>query len=331
MNEHQPAKFLGVIFHPRFPPEGLADYARRADAAGFDELWLWDDCFLPGAFTAAAIALQATESLRVGIGLLPATAYNPLFAAMEITTLARAFPGRFMPGFGHGVGGWMEQIGAAPKSSLKSLGETVIAVRRLLGGEMVSMQGEQVKLDQVQMQQTPAVLPPVYVGAIREKTLQLAGRVGDGTILTEMSSPEYVRWAVNHIRSGMVKDGRSEHRVSVYLDVKVNPDGETARAATRRSLASRVPWKDVQVNALGITEEVAAFIKAYGVEGVATHMPDAWLDAFAATGTPEQAAACIWRLLDAGVDAVIFRPLDGDPDCLGEYARYLMPLLKPGK
>ncbi len=150
-----------MVFHPSFPPEKLAEYARRAEAAGFNELWLWDDCFLPGAFTSAAIALQATEHLRVGIGLLPATAYNPMFAAMEITTLARAFPGRFIPGFGHGVGRWMEQIGAAPKSSLRALEETVTSVRRLLKGELVSFQGDQVKLDQVQMQQTPIKTPQI--------------------------------------------------------------------------------------------------------------------------------------------------------------------------
>jgi 5,10-methylenetetrahydromethanopterin reductase len=332
MNEYRAEKFFGVVFHPRFPPKTLANYARQAEAIGFDELWLWDDCFLPGAFTSAAIALQATERLRVGIGLIPATAYNPLFAAMEITTLAQAFPGRFMPGFGHGVGRWMEQIGAAPKSSLKSLGETVTAVRQLLKGEMVSIQGEQVKLDQVQMQQTPADLPPIYVGAMREKTLQLAGRVGDGVILTGMSSPEYVRWANNQFRSGMVESGRRDQRVAVYLDVKVNPNGEIARAVTRRSLAGRMPWNDIHIHALGIQEEVATFIKTYGVEGLATHMPDSWLDAFAATGTPQQAAASIWQLMDAGADTVIFQPLDGDPGCLDEYARYLMPLLlKSGK
>src|SRR5512133_1580546 len=115
---------LGIIFHPLFPPESLADYARRAEAAGFDELWLWDDCFQPGALTSAAIALSATRRLKVGIGLLPAPVYHPLFAAMEITTLARAFPERFLPGFGHGLASWMAQIGAAPKSSLTALRET---------------------------------------------------------------------------------------------------------------------------------------------------------------------------------------------------------------
>src|SRR5512136_2468729 len=146
-----PMPSLGVIFHPKFPPEKLTDYARRAESAGFDELWLWDDCFLPGAFTSAAVALSATQRLKVGIGLLPATAYNPLFAAMEITTLARAYPGRILPGFGHGVGTWMAQIGAAPKSSLKALAETVTVVRQLLSGEEVTTHGEQVGLDKVQM------------------------------------------------------------------------------------------------------------------------------------------------------------------------------------
>ncbi|MBN1536277.1 MAG: LLM class flavin-dependent oxidoreductase [Anaerolineales bacterium] len=116
---------LGVVFHPKFPPETLVNYARRAESAGFEELWLWDDCFLPGAFTSAAIALASTNKLKVGIGLLLAPAYNPLFAAMEITTLARAFPGRFLPGFGHGLASWMVQIGAASKSSQKTLSETV--------------------------------------------------------------------------------------------------------------------------------------------------------------------------------------------------------------
>ncbi|TLN05668.1 LLM class flavin-dependent oxidoreductase, partial [bacterium] len=210
---------FGVTFHPNFPSESLPEFARRAESAGFDELWLWDDCFLPGALTSAAIALAATQRLKVGIGLLPATAYNPLFAAMELTTLARNFPGRILPGFGHGVGSWMQQIGAAPKSSLKSLEETVTAVGRLLHGEEVTLHGVQVNLDRVQMHQVPSEPPPLYVGAMREKSLRLAGRVGDGTLLAGMCTPDYARWALGHIRAGMAEGGRSRHRVIANLDV----------------------------------------------------------------------------------------------------------------
>lgn len=320
---------FGVIFHPRFHPSNLADYARRAEAAGFDELWLWDDCFLPGAFTSAAIALAATQRLKVGIGLLPATVYNPLFAAMEITTLALAFPKRILPGFGHGVGSWMTQIGAGPKSSLKALSETVIAVRQLLQGDMLTTHGEHVHLEQVQMQVTPAEAPPLYVGAMREKSLQLAGRVGDGTILTSMSSPAYVRWAWEQVRVGMADAGRADHQMAVYLDVKVNPNGSLARDAVRQSLSGRLPWADSQLNAPGLAAEVDDFIRTHGSGALAQHMPDSWLDEFAIAGAPEHVAESLQRWVAAGADSIIFQPLDADIDCLDEYARYLMPLLKP--
>src|SRR3954465_9295298 len=101
---------LGVIFHPSYRPELLVDYAQRAEKAGFDELWLWEDSFWAGAYTSAAVILARTEAIRVGIGLSPATARNPLFVTMDITTLALLYPGRVMPGFGHGVEGWMRQI-----------------------------------------------------------------------------------------------------------------------------------------------------------------------------------------------------------------------------
>jgi alkanesulfonate monooxygenase SsuD/methylene tetrahydromethanopterin reductase-like flavin-dependent oxidoreductase (luciferase family) len=319
---------IGLIFHPKFPPETLREYARRAESAGFDELWLWDDCFLPGALTSAAITLSATQRLKVGIGLLPVPAYNPLFVAMELTTLARAFPGRILPGFGHGVGSWMTQIGAAPKSSLKTLGEMVTAVRGLLQGESITMHGEYVNLDQVQMQLMPIVTPPLYIGAMRAKSLRLAGQLADGTILTGMSSPAYVRWARKQIQAGMAEAGRQDHRVAVYLDVKVGRDSHKARNAVRQSLAKRLPWADVQLNALGIAEEVAAFVQEHGPEGVAQSMPEAWVDAFSAAGTPEQVIESIQRLVDAGADSIVFQPLDGDEDCLEEYIEYLMPRRK---
>ncbi|HMN59020.1 MAG TPA: LLM class flavin-dependent oxidoreductase [Anaerolinea sp.] len=319
---------IGVVFHPSFPPGTLAGFARRAEEAGFDELWLWDDCFQPGALTSAAIALSATTRLKVGIGLLPATVIHPLFAAMEITTLARAFPQRILPGFGFGFGPWMVQIGAKPKSYLTALEETVTAVRRILAGEKVTAHGEQVNVEDVQLHIPPDFPPPLYIGAMREKALRLAGRVGDGTILTAMSSPEYVRWSVGHIRAGMAEAGRASHRVVAYLDVKVGADGKAARDAARLALAERMPWADSQVNALGIAQEYAALDLGRGVEGVTEQIPDAWVNEFCATGTPEETLAAIERMAQAGVDSVVLQPLNGDPDGLEEYIRYLMPALK---
>jgi hypothetical protein len=57
-------------------------------------------------------------------------------------------------------------------------------------------------------------------------------------------------------------------------------------------------------------------------------MPEDWLDELSVSGKPEQAAAAVNRLAEAGTDSIVLQPLDGDPDCLDEYARYLLPLLR---
>lgn len=318
---------LGMTFHPRFPPETLVKTAQRVEKAGFDEFWLWEDCFWAGAYTSAAIVLANTERIKVGIGLSPATIRNPLFAAMEITTLARLFPGRFLPGFGHGVDSWMKQIGAAPKSSLKALEETVNAIRALLTGESVTMHGEQVHLDKVKMELTPQHLPPLYIGGIRAKTLQLAGHIGDGTILTDVSSPAYVRWVKVQIATGMAEGGRTKNRLVVPIQAKISQDG-TAREKVRHLLASRFIWAQPHLEALGIADEAAELYRNYGVDGAAQRMPEAWIDDLAAAGTPDQAAAAVRRLAAAGADTVVLQPLEGDPECLDEYIRYLLPALR---
>ncbi len=319
---------LGVIFHPTFPPEVLVDYAQRAEKAGFDELWLWEDCFWAGAYTSAAIILASTEKIKVGIGLSPAPVRNPLFVAMDITTLAVLYPGRFMPGFGHGVEGWMKQIGAYPKSSLKALGESVEAVRRLLQGENLTLLGDEIHLENVKMNLTPSVVPPIYVGGMREKTLQLAGRVGDGTILTEMSSPAYVRWAKQQVEIGRQGGDRPGNQMAVFAFARVSPDGVSARSVVRRRVAPSLSWTRVHLEPLGIADEAQNLLKQYGVDGAAERMPEAWLDELTVSGTPDQAAASIQRLADAGADSVILQPQDGDPGCLDDYIRYLMPVLR---
>ncbi len=319
---------FGVIFHPKFPIETLPEYARQAEKAGFDELWFWDDCFLPGALTASAIALSATRSIKVCIGLIPVPAYNPLFAAMEITSLARTFPGRFIPGFGHGVGPWMKQIGASGRQSIGGLRETVTTLRSLLNGEEVTYHGELVNLEKVQMNQTPAEVPPLYIGAMREKTLYLSGYEGDGTILTSMSSPQYLRWAKPFIEAGKQAANRSSHRVAAFVDVKVNPDGQAARAAARRSLADRLPWADIHVDTLDFAQDLKQYLSTHNANDLAREMPDEWLDTFAASGTPEQVVNLLPRWFDAGVNSIVIQPLWGDAGCLAEYSQYLMPLLK---
>ena len=84
------------------PPEALPAVAAAADRH-LDDLNLWEDCFAESGTAQSAVALALTQRVRVQLGLMPTPLRTVGFAAMELATLHRMFPGRFVPGIGHGV------------------------------------------------------------------------------------------------------------------------------------------------------------------------------------------------------------------------------------
>lgn len=185
----------GVIFRPQSPPEDLREVVELADAAGVAELWLWEDCFLEGGLTSAALALAWSSRVRVAVGLLPVPLRNPALAAMEIATLARVFPDRFTVALGHGVQEWMAQVGAAVESPMTLLREHVAAVRALLAGETVDTAGRYVGLDRVALDWPPRRPPRLLLGGRGARTIRLAGETSDGVVLDSVVDPDVVRRA----------------------------------------------------------------------------------------------------------------------------------------
>lgn len=210
---------LGVVFRPQSAPEQLHAVVLAAEQAALAELWLWEDCFAEGGLTAATAALAWTQRLHVGVGLLPVPLRNPALAAMEIATLARLFPGRFLPGLGHGVLDWMSQVGARAASPMTLLREYTGAVRDLLRGRTVDVAGSYVQLAGVALDWPPEQAPPVLVGARGPKTLRLAGELGDGVILDDGVTPESLRAAHREIDAG--RAGRTDpFRTVVFVEVE---------------------------------------------------------------------------------------------------------------
>jgi 5,10-methylenetetrahydromethanopterin reductase len=304
---------IGYVIRPEHPPEDLPELARRVEAAGFDELWLWEDCFWAGGIATVGAALAATSSLRVGLGITPAPMRNPATLAMEIAALERLYPGRVLPGVGHGVRDWMRQIGGLAASQLGLLEELIAAVRALLAGEEVTVDGRYVKLDRVRLEQPPAQAPPVSAGVRRPKSLAISGRVADGTILAEPAPVEYVRWAREHIAA------TRPHRLTVYSTYAMDADGAAARASLRPLVAEHLRRGGPHVDALGL-----------GPLPDDDELPDEWIERLCVVvGTPEECAEGIHALAAAGADAIPLcgpypKPPAEDIERLG---RELLPLV----
>ena len=315
---------LGIMFRREHTPEELPNFARRAEEAGFDELWVVEDCFYSSGIASAAIALACTESINVGLGIMPAVVRNPVFAAMEIATLARLYPGRFLPGLGHGVAGWMRQIGAFPKSQLQALEEVTVTIRAILAGERLTFNGKQVQLDQVELVHPPEQIPPISLGVRGPKSLALSGRVADGTILAEYAAPAYVSWAREQISKGQQEAGH-DHHLTVFAFAST--DSATAYRQLRPLIASAMASGkiDSQIAPMGILPQVHEYLKSGDQEHLAAAMPDSWIDQLAMVGTPEAWELTIRRLVEAGADTVVLVPLpDKSPDELDLFASHFL-------
>ncbi len=260
MTETNAAPRVGVVFRPQLPPEQLHGFVTAAEAAGLDDVWLWEDCFGEGGLATAAASLAWTTTLRVGLGLMPVPFRNAALAAMEIATLARLFPGRFVPAAGHGVLPWMSQVGARAASPMTLLTEWVSATRALLHAETVTVSGDYVRLDNVRLDWPPAAVPPLLIGARGAKTLALAGQIADGLVLDAGLSPGGVRAAL------ATAAATRRQEVVVYLPCGA---GHGARQRLEAELDPSRGEGSARV-AAGTPGDVAGTILAFATAGATT-------------------------------------------------------------
>jgi alkanesulfonate monooxygenase SsuD/methylene tetrahydromethanopterin reductase-like flavin-dependent oxidoreductase (luciferase family) len=222
---------LATIFPPSQPPERLGPVAAAAEAAGLEQLWVWEDCFAESGIATATAILAATSQVTVGIGLLPVPLRNVALTAMEIATLSRLFPGRLTAGVGHGVLNWMSQVGARAESPMTLLREYTAALYALLHGETVTTHGRYVRLDRVALEWPPAVVPPLLVGGIRPRTVSLAGELADGVIIPGGVSPDEVHTSVGHFHTSRTAAGPATADGAVVVFISAPADGPAAAIA----------------------------------------------------------------------------------------------------
>ncbi|MEZ5377362.1 MAG: LLM class flavin-dependent oxidoreductase [Acidimicrobiales bacterium] len=305
---------IGLCFHREFAAGAVIEHAHTAESLGFDEFWVIEDCFFTSGPTLAAAALTATDHIGVGIGIMPAVARTAAITAMEIATLAGLAPGRFHAGIGHGVQTWMAQMGARKASPLTALEETILAVRELLAGDRITRDGRYVTLDDVALEAPPHTAPLVSAGVQSTKSLQLAGRAADGTILAELCSPTYLRWVKEQIAVGAAEVGRSgePHRMTIFASMVID-DGDAARAAATPFVASVLAHPHMGLRMLDFYDELADRAAASSWEEAVGAMPKSWWAQLGAFGTLDDAAAYVMSMTEAGVDAIAFFPGPFDP------------------
>ncbi|GAB3259405.1 LLM class flavin-dependent oxidoreductase [Kineosporia babensis] len=323
---------VGVRIDRTFAPENIAPYARHLEQLGYDEAWVVEDLPFTGGISAAALALSATERMQVGVGIFASRVRTPAYLAMELATLERVYPGRVVPGIGHGVQSWMQEVGERVASPLTALQETVEIVSGLLAGEEVHVQGRYASADGVRLNRPPAVPPPVYAGVRGPKSLELAGRLCSGVLLAEPATPGFVARSKAVAQAAASAAGRADPQVAAYMWLSIDEDPRRAQASVRELLSENLadPELPRQLHDLPFAAELAERLeRAHTPHDRAAALEPEWITQLGAIGTAQECAHAVEALAAAGVDRIILLPVPGrEPEQVTEFAHQVLPRLQ---
>jgi probable F420-dependent oxidoreductase len=280
--------------------ETIAEYARRAEALGFDSLWLSDHLFLDlakyggppdreGCFeplvTLAALA-RTVERARLGTLVLCEALRPATVTAKALASLDRISGGRLDVGLG---AGWYEPdyeaIGMAmptPGQRLARLREALDVITALLPGGPVTYDGAFHRASDAQ-NLPPAMQEPrprVFLGGSGDRLLQLVAERADGWNTCWTWTPAAYEEKLAVLNAACVRVGRDPASVWRTLGLYALA-GEDERDLARRferlretsppGITALADFDTFRQNRLvGTTEEIFAQKKKWESLGVET-------------------------------------------------------------
>jgi 5,10-methylenetetrahydromethanopterin reductase len=311
---------------PTLEPARLADIAELAEGVGYDDFWLADERFFREVYACLTLCALRTRRIRLGPCVTDPYSRHPALTAMAIATLDEISGGRALLGIGAGVSGFRE-LGIEASRSAVALREAVELIRRLLTGEVVTVNGREIAFSDGRLDFMPMRSDvPIYIASQRAGGCRAAGRVADGAIMQGAVAEPLVRFFRETVHGGARDAGRDPARVALVarLNVCVHDDRTAAREVMRptiaRSLSAQRPDFFTFATAglslpAGLREKVLALPYTHDpapLRAVAPEVPDAFVDACTLTGPPEVIATEIVRLARAEIAEVVVYPVAVD-------------------
>jgi luciferase family oxidoreductase group 1 len=209
----------------------VIDYARHADALGYERIWYAEHHNMPGIASAATAVVighvaAGTSSIRVGAGGIMLPNHSPLVIAEQFGTLESLFPGRIDLGVGRAPGTDQTTAAALRRGDLDASGAFPQDVMELLAF-----------LDDPQPGQRVRAVPgaglrvPVWILGSSLFGAQLAAALGLPYAFASHFAPAHMTQAIDVYRS-QYRPTERQPRPYVMLGVNVFAAG-TEREARR--------------------------------------------------------------------------------------------------
>ncbi len=317
----------------QFPPRQLVDYGVSAERHGFEivavsdhfQPWRHHGGHAPNALVYLAALGERTERVTLATSVLtPTLRYQPAVIAQAFATLACLNPGRVLLGIGSG-----EAMNENPsmgiqwpkfKERSERLAESVALIRELWNGGRVSFEGTYYRTVNATIYDRPEHPVPIYLAAGGPKAAALAGRLGDGLIVTSGKGEELYHTLLQGMAEGASAAGREPAALDKFIEVKVSYDHDLAYAKDACQ-----PWAALALSA----EEKGGTEDPLEMERLAEGARDRAHTRFIVSDDPDEVVEKIDFYVRLGFRELVFHfPGDDQERALTQFSADVLPRLR---
>jgi F420-dependent oxidoreductase-like protein len=292
------------IFGSANTVDRLVEDIASAAAQGFARFWTPQIRDID-ALTAFAVAGREVPDIRLGTNVVPTWVRHPTMLAQQALTVNQVIDGRLDLGVGLSHKPVVEGFWGIPfERPVRHMSDYLKVLMPLMNGEPASHTGEMVSGRMELGVRAPAA--PVYVAALGEQMLKLAGRYANGTT-TWMTGPVTVEELTGPtLRAAATDAGRPDPELFAAVPVLLTGDVDAAkeRAAIEYDIYGKLPSYRTMLDREGIA----------GPEDLAIIGDEATVE------------AGLRRFADAGATTVIANPF-GSKDEVAYTREFLASLL----
>jgi alkanesulfonate monooxygenase SsuD/methylene tetrahydromethanopterin reductase-like flavin-dependent oxidoreductase (luciferase family) len=296
--------------------ETFLSLAAAADRLGYDGLFLPETWAYDTTVLLAELAVKSAR-LRLGTGIVGVWNRSAATIAMAAATLATISGGRFVLGLGASTPQLTEGFHDVPFTApVARMRRTLEQVRAILRGERIPL-AVTTSARPLKLNLPPAPDLPIYLAALGDASIRLAGELADGWS-PFMYPRRELGAGVARLREGAARGGHPERLPVVSPSVPAVVAEDPARA--REGAAWFVSFYVVSMGTLyrqsltrqGFGKEVEAVLAANAPKFTGAVPPDAdgLLEELIVFGTPAEARRRLarWHAAGAAEPVLLLRP-----------------------
>jgi alkanesulfonate monooxygenase SsuD/methylene tetrahydromethanopterin reductase-like flavin-dependent oxidoreductase (luciferase family) len=302
------------------------DLARRAEDAGFHNLFMVEGVLSNDGVITAAMMAARTSRVLIGTNIANVYVRHPVMLGTAAVAIDEIAPERLVLGLGPNNRTMITQAGFTWGDPREVLQATTATLRAVFAGQGVSG---------LRQPRAASHAIPIHWAGMALETCAAAGAHADGLMLYINTPARYGR-AVARFRRAATQAGRDPDRLSVSLLIPtfIHEDLPTARRAAREFLVHYARWPHYAKTfaASGYADEMDRVAQAYRVGDVATALTalsDALLDDVVLLGSPSRIREGIDRFARAGVEWITMGPQPVATDSLARQAERMIAALAP--